>query len=77
MGVWGWAHSIARTLVAIISLLTHMINVLPFLSYLAGSKSVLTTDALESFQYLVQISKLFPRPVCGIMGNVGGVGDEI
>ena len=40
MGGRGWAHSIASPWVANSSLLTHMVHLLPFLSYLAGSKSV-------------------------------------
>ena len=41
-GMWGrdWAHSIARQLVPIGALLTHVVYLLPFLNYLAGSKSV-------------------------------------
>ena len=37
---WKWAHSIARPLVPVSFPLTHMVFLLPFWSYLAGSKSV-------------------------------------
>ena len=42
LGAWGrgWAHSIAHLWVPISSPLTHMVYLLPFLSYLAGSKRV-------------------------------------
>ena len=36
----GWAYSIARPWVPISSTLTHMVYLLPFSSYIAGSKSV-------------------------------------
>ena len=39
-GSRGWAHSIARPRVPTSSPLTHMVYHSPFLSYLAGSKSV-------------------------------------
>ena len=39
-GGWGWAHSVAHPWVPISSPLTHTVYLLPFLSYLAGSKSV-------------------------------------
>ena len=39
-GGQGWAHSVARPWVPITSSLTHMVYLVPFLSYLAGSKSV-------------------------------------
>ena len=41
-GTWGlgWAHSVARPCIPIGSPLIHMIYLLPFSSYLAGSKSV-------------------------------------
>ena len=53
----GWAHSIARPWVPICPLLTHMVYLLPFLSYLAGPKGVsartsdpdtMTNTALEA-----------------------------
>ena len=37
---WGLAHTIARLWFPISSPLTRMVNLLPFFSYLAGSKSV-------------------------------------
>ena len=41
-GTWGsgWAHSIARPWVPISAPLTHRVYLVPFVSYLAGSKSV-------------------------------------
>ena len=36
----GWAQSTTRPLIPISSLLTHILNLLQFLSYLAGSKNV-------------------------------------
>ena len=40
-GMWGsgWAHSVSRPCIPISSPLTHMVYLLPFSSYLAGSKS--------------------------------------
>ena len=54
----GWAHSIAHPWVPISSPLTHIVYLVPFLSYLAGSKSVstrpsdpdtMTNTALKAF----------------------------
>ena len=39
-GGWGWAYSKTRAWVLISSPLTHIVYLSPFLSYLAGSKSV-------------------------------------
>ena len=46
----GWAHSIARPWVPISFPLTHMIYLVPFLSYLAGSKSVSARPTLMRWQ---------------------------
>ena len=40
---WGWAHPITRLRVPIDHTLTHVVCLLPFLSYLAGSNCVSAT----------------------------------
>ena len=52
-----WAHSVARPRVPISSLLTHMVDLLPFLSYLAGSKSVsVALQLINTFHSLTSTS---------------------
>ena len=47
---WGLesAHSVAHPCIPISSLLAHMVYLLPFLSYLAGSESVTALEAIGS-----------------------------
>ena len=52
---WGLARLIARPWASISSLLTHMVYLLPFLNYLAGSKSVSTSSPARPSQMRWQI----------------------
>ena len=60
----GWAHSIARLWIPISFLLTHMVYLLPFLSYCVGSKSVSVCPTQYAVKYRSRSCRFVERQKC-------------